>query len=150
LDKGARARPGLLEQLPVGVEVDPQPCGPGDIGDGEDADGFSMGASNYLARRSTVESPEPPPWRVAARYGAATFAAFILAGLVPLIAYLLPLDDDARFPAAIALTATTLFVVGAGRSLVTRRGFLRSGGEMLLVGSSQRSSPTGSERSRPT
>ena len=51
------------------------------------------------------------------------------------MAYLAPIPDAARLPAAIGLTAAALFGVGASRSLVTKRGFLRSGGEMLLVGS---------------
>jgi VIT1/CCC1 family predicted Fe2+/Mn2+ transporter len=99
------------------------------------ADGFSMGASNYLARRSDVEHAERAERADAARHGAATTAGFVTAGLVPLVAYLVPLDDSSRFPAAIALTCAALFLVGASRSLATRAGFLRSGAEMLLVGS---------------
>jgi VIT1/CCC1 family predicted Fe2+/Mn2+ transporter len=99
------------------------------------ADGFSMGASNYLARRSDVEGGEPPERSEAARHGTATLAGFLAAGIVPLVAYVLPLEDGARFPLAIGLTAATLFAVGAARTFVTRRGLLRSGGEMLLVGS---------------
>ena len=98
------------------------------------ADGFSMGASNYLARRSTVETATPDR-RDAAQHGAATVAGFLAAGVIPLIAYLVPLDDGSRFALAIGLTGLALFGVGASRSLVTGRGFLRSGGEMLLVGS---------------
>jgi VIT1/CCC1 family predicted Fe2+/Mn2+ transporter len=98
------------------------------------ADGFSMGASNYLARRSTVET-ELQERSDAARHGAATIGGFVVAGVVPLVAYLIPLADDYRFALAIALTALALFGVGASRALVTGRGFLRSGGEMLLVGS---------------
>jgi vacuolar iron transporter family protein len=54
--------------------------------------------------------------------------------LVPLLAYLVPLPDDARFPVAVVLTLSTLFAVGASRSFVTRLGWVRSGLEMLLVG----------------
>ena len=99
------------------------------------ADGFSMGASNYLARRSNVETTEPNDRTDALRHGAATTVGFVLAGVIPLVAYLIPIPDAARLPAAIGLTAAALFGVGASRSLVTKRGFLRSGGEMLLVGS---------------
>ena len=99
------------------------------------ADGFSMGASNYLARRSNVEDGDPPERTEAARHGSATILGFLAAGLVPLVAYLLPLEDGARFPVAVGLTAATLFGVGAARTFVTKRGFVRSGGEMLLVGS---------------
>ena len=99
------------------------------------ADGFSMGASNYLARRSNVETTEPNDRTDALRHGAATIVGFVLAGVIPLVAYLAPIPDAARLPAAVGLTAAALFGVGASRSLVTKRGFLRSGGEMLLVGS---------------
>jgi VIT1/CCC1 family predicted Fe2+/Mn2+ transporter len=97
------------------------------------ADGFSMGASNYLARRSHAETTREGR-RPAARKGLATSASFVVVGAVPLVAYLVPLPDDWRFPAAVALTLATLFVFGASRTLVTRVGWLRSGLEMLLVG----------------
>jgi VIT1/CCC1 family predicted Fe2+/Mn2+ transporter len=96
------------------------------------ADGISMGASNYLARRSTVEAQSSR--EDAFRHAAATIAAFIAAGLVPLVAYLLPLPPDSRFVAAVLLTAATLFSVGAARSFVTGLSPLRSGLEMLLIG----------------
>ena len=99
------------------------------------ADGVSMGASNYLSRRSDAETFEDPGRREPARHGTATLLGFVSAGLVPLAAYLLPLPADARFPATIALTLASLFLVGASRSLLTRARFLRSGLEMLLVGS---------------
>lgn len=98
------------------------------------ADGFSMGASNFLSRRSHAEAAERADVPEATRHAAATTAGFVTAGLVPLVAYLLPLPDDDRFGVAIALTLATLYVVGASRALVTRVGWLRSGAEMLLVG----------------
>jgi vacuolar iron transporter family protein len=98
------------------------------------ADGLSMGASNYLARRSTTED-ELVARREAARHGVATTGGFVAAGVLPLVAYLLPLADGARFPVAVATAAGALFAVGAARTLVTRRGLLRSGAEMLAVGS---------------
>lgn len=98
------------------------------------ADGFSMGASNYLARRSHPEQ-DLADRRDAVRHGLVTFVGFVTAGVVPLVAYLLPLKAAVQFPGAIALTAAALFAVGASRTFVTRRGLLRSGVEMLLVGS---------------
>lgn len=102
------------------------------------ADGFSMGASNYLSIRSETaartaageEAKEKHPFR----HGAATFLAFILAGIVPLAAYIFPLGDREPFPVAIVLTALTLFGVGASRAIVTMHSWWRSGTEMLLVG----------------
>jgi VIT1/CCC1 family predicted Fe2+/Mn2+ transporter len=98
------------------------------------ADGFSMGASNFLSRRSYAEAAERADPPEAARHGAATLIGFLTAGIVPLVAYLVPLADEARFPAAIVLTLATLFVVGASRALITRLGWVRSGLEMLAVG----------------
>lgn len=98
------------------------------------ADGFSMGASNFLSRRSYAEAAERADGREAARHGSATTLGFLVAGIVPLVAYLLPLPDSNRFPAAVVLTLVTLFAVGALRSLVTKLGWVRSGAEMLVVG----------------
>jgi VIT1/CCC1 family predicted Fe2+/Mn2+ transporter len=98
------------------------------------ADGFSMGASNFLSRRSYADAAERADGAEAARHGGATTIGFLVAGVVPLAAYLVPLPDAHRFPAAIVLTVATLYVVGALRSLVTKLGWARSGAEMLIVG----------------
>lgn len=98
------------------------------------ADGFSMGASNFLARRSYAEAAERADPPEATRHGFATLIGFLTAGTVPLIAYVVPFDPDRRFAIAIVLTLAILFAVGATRSLVTRVGWMRSGLEMLLVG----------------
>lgn len=102
------------------------------------ADGFSMGASNFLAIRSdeAVRSAtgqgvlEPFP----ARHSFATFAAFVVAGVVPLLSYLVSLEGS-RFLMAIVFTLITLFGVGAARSAVTAIRWWWSGLEMLFVGS---------------
>jgi VIT1/CCC1 family predicted Fe2+/Mn2+ transporter len=99
------------------------------------ADGISMGASNYLARRSHEDALERASRTDALRHGSATLIAFVVVGLLPLVAYLLPLSSDGSFVAALALTGLALFAVGAARSLVTGLGWFRSGVEMLLVGS---------------
>ncbi len=101
------------------------------------ADGFSMGASNFLSIRSDeaarraegADALEPFPFR----HGAVTFVAFVLAGVVPLASYLLGLGD-AAFAVAIVLTASALFVVGAARVVVTDATWWRSGLEMTIVG----------------
>ena len=106
------------------------------------ADGISMGASNYLGIRSERqarqasgrgeydEAVEASP----AAHGLATFLAFLVAGIVPLVAYLAPADVDDRFALACVLTLAAQFAVGAARTVVTRQGWWRSGMEMLLVG----------------
>ncbi len=97
------------------------------------ADGFSMGASNVLSRRSDTESEIVPLLR-ASRHGLATFIGFILAGFLPLVAYLIPWAPYDRFPMAISIALLTLFLVGASRAAFTSRGALRAGLEMLLIG----------------
>lgn len=96
------------------------------------ADGLSMGTSNYLSKRSEVDARVGR--RTAARHGSATAIGFVLPGAVPLLAYLLPLPQTARFPVAAVLTLATLFGVGAGRSFATDGRWWRNGLEMLLVG----------------
>lgn len=97
------------------------------------ADGFSMGASNVLSRRSDAQSDELPTLAAATNHGFATFLGFVVAGFVPLLAYLLP-GFESRFAAATVLALTTLFVVGAGRASFTKRSWIVSGLEMLLLG----------------
>ena len=98
------------------------------------ADGISMGASNYLSRRSYAEADERAERPEAAKHGAATTLAFVVAGVLPLLAYLVPLASDWEYTVAVVLTGASLFGVGAARSFVTKLGWLRSGLEMLVVG----------------
>lgn len=103
------------------------------------ADGFSMAASNVLAIRSRAavdrrdgDADDEAPR--ALRHGTATFVAFVVAGSVPLLAYILPAPAERRFALATVLTLLTLFVVGAARTLVTRGRWWRDGLEMLAIG----------------
>jgi vacuolar iron transporter family protein len=98
------------------------------------ADGFSMGASNYLSRRSYPDAADRASRDVAVRHGAATLIGFVTAGVVPLVAYVAPLPDDDRLAVAVALTLATLFAVGATRAAFTHLGWIRSGLEMLSIG----------------
>lgn len=70
--------------------------------------------------------------------GLATFIAFIVAGLVPLIAYVLAISFSIltphSFPIAAVLTGVAIFVVGSARSLVIDKKWYIAGIEMLLVG----------------
>ncbi|MBI4079286.1 MAG: VIT1/CCC1 transporter family protein [Candidatus Levybacteria bacterium] len=70
----------------------------------------------------------------ARKHGLATFAAFVIAGIFPLLPYMLPGLPDSFFASAV-IGAATLFAVGALRTLVTTVGIVRGGMEMLLVGS---------------
>jgi VIT1/CCC1 family predicted Fe2+/Mn2+ transporter len=70
--------------------------------------------------------------------GLATFASFIVAGVVPLLVYLLGLfvtiDPTVSFVVSIILSAAALFALGAAKVLITERNWFRSGLEMLAVG----------------
>jgi VIT1/CCC1 family predicted Fe2+/Mn2+ transporter len=108
------------------------------------ADGFSMGMSNYLSRRSELDYQRSQggvsadrtvgdsDGKTPARTALATFVAFVVAGVMPLTPYALVVRP--LFPTAVAVTGVTFFVVGASRTLVTDRGWLRSGAEMFAVG----------------
>lgn len=98
------------------------------------ADGISMGASDVLSERSKPDTLRPT-LRAASRNGMATTVGFVLAGIVPLLAYILPLAPESRFAIAIALAGVTLFTVGASRALFSERGWFHAGTEMLLIGS---------------
>jgi len=102
------------------------------------ADGFSMGMSNFLSRRSeedyhsaqgteTDDGDKPP-----AATAAVTFGAFVVVGGFPLLPYLVVVRP--LFPASVAVTGFSFFVVGASRSLVTERGWFVNGAEMFAVG----------------
>ena len=105
------------------------------------ADGLSMAASNYLASRSERavldnDDGDGPtgvptvPWISAT----STLAAFVLAGAVPLVPYTLLGGDGRTLLWTAVATLGVLFVVGAARSVVTKRPVARAGLEMTLIG----------------
>lgn len=101
------------------------------------ADGFSMGASNFLSLRSraSLERGEQRPVTepFPARHGLATFLAFVAAGVIPLVAYVAANGADAFLISTIT-TLAVLFTVGASRSLVTGGRWWVDGLEMFAVG----------------
>jgi VIT1/CCC1 family predicted Fe2+/Mn2+ transporter len=101
------------------------------------ADGFSMGMSNFLSRRSELDYLEVSGnggavVRSPARTALATFLAFVFAGWLPLLPYVFAIEP--LFSLSVMMTAVAFFIVGASRSFVTRKGWLRSGAEMFAVG----------------
>ena len=101
------------------------------------ADGLSMGVGNYLsirARESALEHQQRPEEEARpTRHGFATFVAFVVAGAVPLIPYLVP-GIDQTFLVAVVCALGAQFGVGAARSLVTASRWWVSGVEMLGLG----------------
>lgn len=76
-----------------------------------------------------IEDPSNDP----KKHAFATFIAFVVAGFVPLVPYILPVSSS--FVLSSIVGALTLFTVGALRSLITTISWLRGGIEMLVVGS---------------
>lgn len=70
--------------------------------------------------------------------GLVTFGAFVAAGALPLLVYLLglafPVPSQVAFPVAVALSGLALFGLGAAKVTVTKLNPIRSGLEMLIVG----------------
>ncbi len=68
----------------------------------------------------------------------ATFMAFLVAGALPLVIYLVglvtPITPEAAFPISLALSGLGLFGLGASKVFFTRQNPWRSGLEMLVVG----------------
>jgi len=104
------------------------------------ADGLSMAVGNYLGIKSerAVELKEEFDNRAetlhAAKHAAVTWASFAVAGVLPLIPFLLGTSLERKFLLSMLAAASSLFAVGALRTLVTRRSPWLSGLEMLLVG----------------
>jgi VIT1/CCC1 family predicted Fe2+/Mn2+ transporter len=104
------------------------------------ADGLSMAVGNYLGIKSerAVELKDLFDNRAetvhAIKHAAVTWAAFAVAGLVPLIPFFFNLGLSWQFLLSLAGAGASLFVVGALRTLVTRRSPWLAGLEMLLVG----------------
>jgi VIT1/CCC1 family predicted Fe2+/Mn2+ transporter len=102
------------------------------------ADGLSMGVGNYLSIRSheSARAAQDLPEEEAApaRHGVATLLAFVAAGAVPLLPYVMGAAGTSRFVLSVALTMAALFLVGALRSLVTVDRWWTAGLEMLLLG----------------
>jgi vacuolar iron transporter family protein len=102
------------------------------------ADGLSMGVGNYLSISSHESARAaqqlPPDEAHPVRHGVATWVAFVIAGVFPLLPYTWPALIIPRFELSLVLTLMTLFAVGAARSLVTIDRWWRAGLEMLLLG----------------
>jgi vacuolar iron transporter family protein len=102
------------------------------------ADGVSMGIGNFLSiranesARAAQDLPEEEafPWK----HAMATLAAFVIAGAVPLVPYVVPTDAGDRLAWSAVMTAGALFSVGAARAAVTRDTWWRTGLEMLVLG----------------
>lgn len=105
------------------------------------ADGFSMAASSYLSSQSEHDlnaSKHQSFQPQAFRNGVATFGAFVLCGLVPLLPFAAATVFDISQPVTVGLAAGMTIVafgaVGAGKAHVTEKTILRSVVETILIG----------------
>jgi VIT1/CCC1 family predicted Fe2+/Mn2+ transporter len=102
------------------------------------ADGLSMAVGNYLSIRSHESVLEvegrPEEESFPARHALATFAAFVVAGALPLLPYVAPGTAGGRFVMAMLLSFAAMFAIGAGRALISRVRWWVAGGEMLGLG----------------
>jgi vacuolar iron transporter family protein len=84
-----------------------------------------------LSEELGLEVEGPNPFRAAL----ATFAAFLLVGIIPLVPFVVPhLPTSTRFLASAVATGAAFFGVGAAKGLVLGRSALRSVLETLLTG----------------
>ena len=102
------------------------------------ADGMSMGVGNLLAIRADERAREadglPELERYPWKHGLATLAAFVVAGAMPLVPFVLPIEPASRMAWSTALTFGCLFCLGAARALITRDRWWRTGLESLALG----------------
>jgi VIT1/CCC1 family predicted Fe2+/Mn2+ transporter len=101
------------------------------------ADGLSMGVGNYLGIRSDEKVREaqqlPEQEAFPIRHGIATFLAFVTAGAVPLLPYVIGMRTH-LFAVSTGLSLAVLFVVGAARARVGTGSWWANGLEMLVLG----------------
>lgn len=107
------------------------------------ADGISMSVGDYLGERSAAQHEESTGQEKSSAViwhsSAVTFIAFIVAGILPLLPYILkfvgvPIMESWQFTLSIISTGVALFLVGSLGTLVTKGNWLKSGLEMLGIG----------------
>jgi vacuolar iron transporter family protein len=100
------------------------------------ADGISMGVGNFLAIRADERAREaadlPEQEAFPSKHALATLMAFVVAGAVPLVPYVMQVEE--RLFWSTALTFASLFLLGAARALVTVDRWWRAGLETLGLG----------------
>lgn len=103
------------------------------------ADGFSMASSDYLGTESEIDLAQKEgrstayiPSPVAS--AGVTFLAFVLGGLVPLATYLIAPHTAISFKDTLWATGGALVVVGALRGTVTKKHFIRTALETVVIG----------------
>ena len=103
------------------------------------ADGLSMGVGNFLSirahERARAAENLPEEEAFPSKHGLATFAAFVIAGSVPLLPYLAHFDAGDAVAWSVGLTLSTMFGLGAARGFATDEIWWKAGLESLVMGS---------------
>jgi vacuolar iron transporter family protein len=103
------------------------------------ADGLSMGVGNFLSIRANERARAadnlPEEEAYPSKHGLATFAAFIIAGSVPLLPYLVDAASANVVVWSVGLTLSTMFGLGAARGFATEETWWKAGLESLMLGS---------------
>lgn len=102
------------------------------------ADGVSMGVGNLQAIRAhervraaqNLPEEEAYPWK----HGVATLIAFVVAGAIPLVPFVLPEVWGHRVVWSTAMTLLALFGIGAARATLTLERWWLAGLETLSLG----------------
>lgn len=79
---------------------------------------------------SILEDYDDKPWE----HGLATFGAFVIAGLMPLLPFLLPFFTQNTLLYSPLFAGVALFTAGALQTLITPKAWWKGGTEMLLIG----------------
>lgn len=101
------------------------------------ADGFSMSSGTYLGVKSEMQFEKAEGGShlkagSAFNQGVITFFAFVTAGFLPIIPYVL--DFPNKFIFSLMIVFISMFFVGAVRAKFTKKGYFESGLETLFIG----------------
>ena len=103
------------------------------------ADGFSMGASAYLSHtseRHSLRGKVKSPYRV----GLATFSAFVVIGLMPVLPYFFDVVEKTTFTSNQLFVASSILAliaflcIGIAKAKAGKHSILRSVSETLILG----------------
>lgn len=104
------------------------------------ADGFSMAIANYLSNKSQndLTRNHKHKHKSPKRTALATFAAFVIVGLVPLLSFILapfiPAIEAHKFLYSMILTGIAFLGIGAIKGIVVEKHYARSAIETLIIG----------------
>ncbi len=97
------------------------------------ADGFSMASSNYLSEKSKDDHNQT----AAIKTSIATFAAFVIVGLIPILPYIFKTETDtySTFQISCIFTGLTFLIIGLIRGYLVKENWIYTALETLAIGS---------------